>query len=317
MVENFGSYLKHERELRGVPLEEISGATKIHIRFLKAIEENSFDQLPGEVFIKGYIRSYANIIGANVEEILTIYEESVKLKNQANLSQEKSSFNTQPKTLLAYGLVILVVACLLFGVGFLIKNGVGESSGKSEEKKGALLKMQANVANQEPSISSNLSGKQLMEENINTQEVDSAGLEIPAQELSIPINPSAQPARKEDVDEKKASSPQESIALITQPSIGPLPDLDPQNPAGMEKLLKLSIRANEISWLNMTIDDFREEDFILPAGTAKTFWGNETIRLTVGNKTGVELFLNGKALVLPESKDRVVKDFFINSKLVE
>jgi|TARA_B100000809_G_scaffold262167_1_gene312553 cytoskeletal protein RodZ len=319
MVENFGSYLKRERESRGVPLEEISGATKIHIRFLKALEENSFDQLPGEVFIKGYIRSYANIIGSDVEEMLNIYEESVGLKNQENLPQEKPSFNTQPKTLLAYGLLILVVTCLLFGVGFLIKNGMGDSSGKSEEKKGPLLKMQAKGANQQPSISSssNLSGKQLMEENINTQEADSARLGIPAQELSIPINPSAQPARKEDVDEKKASSPQESVALTTQAPSGLLPDLDPQNPAGMEKLLKLSIRVKEISWFNMTIDNFREEDFILPAGTAKTFWGNETIRLTVGNKTGVELFLNGKALVLPESKDTVVKDFFINSKLVE
>ena len=47
MVENFGSYLNHERELRGVSLEEISGSTKIHIRFLQALEENKFDELPG------------------------------------------------------------------------------------------------------------------------------------------------------------------------------------------------------------------------------------------------------------------------------
>ena len=68
MIENFGSYIKHERELRGVTLEEISGTTKIHIRFLQALEENKFDELPGEVFIKGYIRSYANTIGSDGEE---------------------------------------------------------------------------------------------------------------------------------------------------------------------------------------------------------------------------------------------------------
>ena len=94
MVENFGSYLKRERESRGVPLEEISGATKIHIRFLKALEENSFDQLPGEVFIKGYIRSYANTIGSDVEEMLNIYNESVELNNRENSPVETSSFNT-------------------------------------------------------------------------------------------------------------------------------------------------------------------------------------------------------------------------------
>ena len=179
--------------------------------------------------------------------------------------------------------------------------------------------MQAEVANQEPSISSssNLFEKQLVEESINALEANSAGPEIPVQELLIPINSSDQPARKEDVDEKKALSPRESVALTTQALSASRPDLDIQNPAGIEKPLKLSIRAKEILWFNMTIDDFKEEDFILPAGTAKTFWGNETIRLTVGNKTGVELFLNGKALVLPESNNRVVKDFFITSKLLE
>ena len=317
MVENFGSYLKHERELRGVPLEEISGTTKIHIRFLKALEENSFDQLPGEVFIKGYIRSYANTIGSDVEEMLNIYKESVEFNKQENCPQETASFNTQPKTFLAYGLLILVAAGFLFGVGVLIKNGIGDSSGKSEEKNVPLLQIEAGVANQEPSVSSSsdLFEEPPVEENVDAQEEDSADLGIP--ELSIQINPSGKPARKEDVDEKKVSPPQESIALTTQTTSVSQPDLESQNPADIEKSLKLSIHVKEISWFNMTIDDLREEDFILPAGTSKTFWGNEAIRLTIGNKTGVELVLNGKAITLPESEDKVVKDFIIHSKLVD
>jgi cytoskeleton protein RodZ len=317
MVENFGSYLKHERELRGVPLEEISGTTKIHIRFLKALEENSFDQLPGEVFIKGYIRSYANVIGSDGEELLNIYKESVEFNKQENCPQETASFNTQPKTFLAYGLLILVVAGFLFGVGVLIKNGIGDSSGKSEEKNVPLLQIQAAAANQEPSVSSSsdLFEEPPVEENVDAQEEDSADLGIP--ELSIQINPSGKPARKEDVDEKKVSPPQESIALTTQTTSVSQPDLESQNPADIEKSLKLSIHVKEISWFNMTIDDLREEDFILLAGTSKTFWGNEAIRLTIGNKTGVELVLNGKAITLPESEDKVVKDFIIHSKLVD
>ena len=317
MVENFGSYLKHERELRGVPLEEISGTTKIHIRFLKALEENSFDQLPGEVFIKGYIRSYANVIGSDGEELLNIYKESVEFNKQENCPQETASFNTQPKTFLAYGLLILVAAGFLFGVGVLIKNGIGDSSGKSEEKNVQLFQIQAGAANQEPSVSSSsdLFEEPPVEENVDAQEEDSADLGIP--ELSIQINPSGKPARKEDVDEKKVSPPQESIALTTQTTSVSQPDLESQNPGDIEKSLKLSIHVKEISWFNMTIDDLMEEDFILPAGTSKTFWGNEAIRLTIGNKTGVELVLNGKAITLPESEDKVVKDFIIHSKLVD
>ena len=73
MIEDFGSYLKSERELRGVPLEEISTATKIHIRFLQALENNQFDELPGEVFTKGYIRSFAKVIGFDENEYKEVW----------------------------------------------------------------------------------------------------------------------------------------------------------------------------------------------------------------------------------------------------
>ena len=121
MVENFGSYLKHERELRGVPLEEISGATKIHIRFLQALEDNQFDELPGEVFIKGYIRSYANIIGSDAEEVLNIYEECVGNKIENN-SDSVTPSNTSAKNFLGFALIGLIVLALIFGVRFLISS---------------------------------------------------------------------------------------------------------------------------------------------------------------------------------------------------
>ena len=69
--------------------------------------------------------------------------------------------------------------------------------------------------------------------------------------------------------------------------------------------------------VNITIDDFREEDFILSADEEKSYRGNETFRLTIGNKQGTDLILNGKSLVLPESEGNIVKDIIINSKLID
>ena len=308
MVENFGSYLKHERELRGVPLEEISGATKIHIRFLKALEENSFDELPGEVFIKGYIRSYANIIGSDVEEMLNIYKESVELKNKEIVSPPTSS--AQPKTFLTFGLLILVVVGLFVGVGSLIKKG-----GDPEDKQAPVIQEQAETIISNPStssdISENLVVENISEKNETVPQEDTVGSETP--ELSVSLADQI----VEDLDKKKVLSSQESTELNVQiPSVLQT-DQGSQIPESMEKPLRLTIRANENSWFNMTIDDFREEDFILPAGTAKTFGANDIFRLTIGNKTGVELSLNGKLVTLPESKDKVIKDFIINSKRVE
>ncbi len=314
MVENFGSYLKHERELRGVPLEEISGATKIHIRYLKALEENSFDQLPGEVFVKGYIRSYASIIGSDVEEVLNIYRESVEFNNQESIPQKTTIFRMPTKTFLVYGLSILAIAGIMFGVGILIKNGIGGSSGKVDLPRPALLQMP--VAKQEPAIIStpDLPDKPLVEEIVQDQEIDSAGSVILEQENPVLSDSSDILIKKEDEKDIPVQKPDEQIMQTPSDSS---PYSDSQDLWDAEKSLKLTIRAKETSWFNMIIDDLGEEDFILPAGTAKTFLGNETFRLTIGNKTGVELSLNGETLTLPESKDKVVKDFIINSKLIE
>ena len=79
MIEDFGSYLKSERELRGVTLDELHSKTKIPVRYLEALEKNQFDELPEEVFIRGYIRSVSNVIGAQEDEILSTYMDMHKI----------------------------------------------------------------------------------------------------------------------------------------------------------------------------------------------------------------------------------------------
>ena len=69
----FGEKFRKERERRGLTLDNVSSVTKINPRMLKAIEEEHFDQLPGGVFNKGFIRAYAKHLGLNDEEAVTEY----------------------------------------------------------------------------------------------------------------------------------------------------------------------------------------------------------------------------------------------------
>jgi cytoskeleton protein RodZ len=62
-VESFGARLKREREQRKITLDEISVSTKIGVRFLLALEEEHFDQLPGGIFNKSFVRAYARHLG--------------------------------------------------------------------------------------------------------------------------------------------------------------------------------------------------------------------------------------------------------------
>jgi cytoskeletal protein RodZ len=62
-MEPFGPWLRQERERRGITLEDISTSTKIHIRFLEAVEQDRLDLLPGGIIGRGFVRAYAKYIG--------------------------------------------------------------------------------------------------------------------------------------------------------------------------------------------------------------------------------------------------------------
>ena len=64
----FGERMRREREMRGIKLEEIAESTKIGKRNLEALEQERFDQLPGGIFNKGFVRAYAKYLGLDEEQ---------------------------------------------------------------------------------------------------------------------------------------------------------------------------------------------------------------------------------------------------------
>jgi cytoskeletal protein RodZ len=69
-MESIGSYLRRERETRGIALEEIADTTRIPVHQLERLEEGRLTELPGEVFIRGYLRAYARAVGLKQDEVL-------------------------------------------------------------------------------------------------------------------------------------------------------------------------------------------------------------------------------------------------------
>ena len=67
-----GETLRRERLKRNLDLEEISRELKISPRFLKAIEDDQFDKLPGGVFAKSFVRQYARLLGLDEEQICRV-----------------------------------------------------------------------------------------------------------------------------------------------------------------------------------------------------------------------------------------------------
>jgi cytoskeleton protein RodZ len=115
----FGEHLKREREMRGVSLEEIAAATRISTRFLEAIENERWDQLPGGVFNRGFIRSIARFLGMDEDSLVAEYDLGAK-SNGHSQTHSVAALPAQdlPRNWSAAVVAVLVLVVLIGGVTF-------------------------------------------------------------------------------------------------------------------------------------------------------------------------------------------------------
>jgi transcriptional regulator with XRE-family HTH domain len=116
----FGDQLKREREMRGVSLEEISAATRISTRFLEALEKEQWDQLPGGVFRRGFIRSVARFLGLDGDALISEYELQTKDIPRDHAATAYSS--DIPRNYRPAAAAVAILAALLVGGWFAYKH---------------------------------------------------------------------------------------------------------------------------------------------------------------------------------------------------
>jgi cytoskeletal protein RodZ len=75
-MDSVGRYLKRTRETRAMSLEEVSRATRIPVASIERMEGDHFDDLPGEVFVRGFLRAYARALLLPQEDVLARYTAS-------------------------------------------------------------------------------------------------------------------------------------------------------------------------------------------------------------------------------------------------
>src|ERR1051326_1569186 len=120
----FGEHLKREREMRGVSLDEICAATRISNRFLEALEKEEWEQLPGGVFNRGFVRAVARYLGLDEEGTVGEYVMAV---NQGTASAsaasqieprqlQKQEHSKLPKWALPAAIVLVLAVVILFAV---------------------------------------------------------------------------------------------------------------------------------------------------------------------------------------------------------
>ncbi|NPV28278.1 MAG: helix-turn-helix domain-containing protein [Firmicutes bacterium] len=77
-----GELLRTNREKRGLSLLDVENETKIRAKYLAALESENFEEIPGEVYLLGFLRNYARYLDLNPDEIISQYKSRTKKSNQ-------------------------------------------------------------------------------------------------------------------------------------------------------------------------------------------------------------------------------------------
>lgn len=130
MMFELGQLLKRARMDRGITIDDLQETTKIRKRYLEAIEEGNFKVLPGNFYVKAFIKSYAEAVGLDPIEVLNSYKTEVPTPpvepaaepSRRSRPQSKTSsikWNTWITGVMLWSFLILILAVMYY---FISKN---------------------------------------------------------------------------------------------------------------------------------------------------------------------------------------------------
>lgn len=122
MAITIGEKLRLAREERGISLRDISEQTRISMRYLEAIETDDYKRLPGGIFNKSFIKSYARYIGYDEREAIEGYANTLREKGETpdeiqttpakSLVYTDASSSRSPLVTLLLAIIILAILSL-------------------------------------------------------------------------------------------------------------------------------------------------------------------------------------------------------------
>jgi cytoskeleton protein RodZ len=113
-TKTIGEILKEERLKHRLSLEKLSQKTHIKVKYLQALENNDFKQLPAATFVRGYIKNYASIFGIDPQPLVSVLRRDFKESAKGQLVPRefikpilRRRRNLNPATFLVLGLGVI------------------------------------------------------------------------------------------------------------------------------------------------------------------------------------------------------------------
>lgn len=271
-----GQILKAARERKGLSVDEMVSQTLLSRATVLALEANDFERLSQPVFVRGYYRKCAKVLGVPEDEIMAAYAEYTGVPGPRPASPGQVDVIPQdvtPSSWRALSVILMVIAVLavLAGLWWLIPR-----LGDNLETQGGSA---GGFGDSTLSIQDDRSDA---DEDAEADRDGGPGAETPDTPAgAAPAAPSGEETRLSsagDADSAPAAGP---VGSATEPGA------------------TLRLRFNARSWVQVRdASGDRLLDGILPAGSERTVSGRPPYQVALGNAPGVEILLNGEPVAI-------------------
>ena len=292
-ITKIGAMLKEMRQQKGLKISDVARKLCIRKCYLESIEESNYNDIPAFPYGNGFIRSYANFLGLNGDNIVELYKEETTSFKQKDMNV----FEPQPEATMPniQHLVISLLAIALIYAGWMFYN-------------------QQHEQNEESNIVFTEDDNAISYENVvviedvkisQTAETNKSGVLIDTQnEEQIIVS------NDEYKEEMKTSSANEEVINdISDESAKPVKVEIPNVGVYIEvlKTTWVEVKDNETLYLSKVLQP--GELYRVPSGEGKI--------LSVGKYDGVNVYINGvlSNVVRPQKKMNIYLDNYINPEM--
>ncbi|MCR4402145.1 MAG: helix-turn-helix domain-containing protein [Firmicutes bacterium] len=284
-MRELGELLRKAREAKGLTISDVQEATKIRGRYLEAIEQGELEVLPGEVYVRGFLRNYAEAVGLRGDEIVERYKaarsqvaEGKAPETSFEKGQDVSAKLRMSRHWMVAGGIMAAVVILAGAVVLRYVRPPADLAGRPGASRSSHL--QLNGLNGDVAASGALASS---EGQISAETrpdgmpaeagQDSTG-QIAGQPAQVTPFPQGSDSQSGGVEARSALREPQEASRTT---------------AGHE----LSVHVTERCWVRVVADGKVVFERSMLAGERATWQAAESLRIKVGNASGIDVTYNG------------------------
>jgi cytoskeleton protein RodZ len=317
-----GERLRKAREARGLSLDAVAASTHIRERYLEALEEERFEEIPGPAYVKGFLRNYAAHLGLPEEEIMgdvaAIHPELKRVSVAIPDRWEERPRRAAPvaPALRVIGWAVLVVAIGGAYVAYTRYGHLRAVVKSAPSSPGATVTVQATPPNPPPVITT----APPLPSPVQTPSAPNAEPGHPAADIprpgttSPPPPSSGAPALPAQIQASPTAATPAKPVRPPHPSSPPRAPLSsPSAPAQAADSVTVEVVAADRAWLRVVADGHTVYDGALVAGERRSWEGRHQVILSTTNAGALEVAANGRPIGRLGRPDQVMERSFAPS----